>query len=250
MSAPDRSAPVAEIAAMIEAAIESSVEDALAESARAQAEALRALENDHERNVDRATEAAFERGRRDMLDEIARADAATFRALDPLVGSRPERLRIDVSAHGDRGCGAVFVPHPAEAELFAEIAEELYRARAKFPGENVTFAALVEEVGELATSLFSEDRARVRAEAVQVAVMALRVVLDGDHTFDAWRAGRDLDPLVESSSPGPGPLMTAESLFAVAEEVGDAAAPARPGWVSIERLVDAARALYSGRGEA
>lgn len=83
----------------------------------------------------------------------------------------------------------------AEQELLEQIRSELARARAKFPGKNVTFAALVEEVGELATATFEEGRDRVREEAVQVAVMAMRMVLDGDHTFDDWRAERGLDPL-------------------------------------------------------
>jgi NTP pyrophosphatase (non-canonical NTP hydrolase) len=81
--------------------------------------------------------------------------------------------------------------------LLEEIEEELERARAKFPGDNVTFAALVEEVGELAKATFEEPRANVRKEAVQVAVMAMRMVLDGDHTFEAWRASKGLDPLID-----------------------------------------------------
>lgn len=88
-----------------------------------------------------------------------------------------------------------------ERALAAEILAELVRARAKFPGKNVTFAALVEEVGELATATFSEPRDNVRKEAVQVAVMAMRMVLDGDHTFDAWRDERDLDPLFSVVAP-------------------------------------------------
>ena len=49
---------------------------------------------------------------------------------------------------------------PVSAEvidLLSEILRELSRARAKFPGKNVTFAALVEEVGELATALAAGD---------------------------------------------------------------------------------------------
>jgi len=83
----------------------------------------------------------------------------------------------------------------AEAVLASDILAELKRARAKFPGKNVTFAALVEEVGELATATFEESSDRVRKEAVQVAVMAMRMVLDGDHTFDDWRASKGLDAL-------------------------------------------------------
>lgn len=69
------------------------------------------------------------------------------------------------------------------------------RARTKFPGKNVTFAALVEEVGELATATFEENADRVEKEAVQVAVMAMRMVLDGDHCFDAWRHEKGFDTL-------------------------------------------------------
>ncbi len=87
-----------------------------------------------------------------------------------------------------------------EIELASEILEELKRARVKFPGRNVTFAALVEEVGELAKATFEEDRKSVRKEAVQVAVMAMRMVLDGDHTFDEWRRTKGLDPLVDEAA--------------------------------------------------
>lgn len=86
-----------------------------------------------------------------------------------------------------------------EDALAAEILAELTRARAKFPGRNVTFAALIEEVGELATATFEEASSRVRKEAVQVAVMAMRMVLDGDHTFDEWRKEKGLDPLHSSA---------------------------------------------------
>ncbi len=89
----------------------------------------------------------------------------------------------------------VMVEAAAKETLAAEILAELTRARAKFGGKNVTFAALVEEVGELATATFEESAERVRKEAVQVAVMAMRMVLDGDHTYEPWRAEKGLDPL-------------------------------------------------------
>ena len=79
--------------------------------------------------------------------------------------------------------------------LMDKIYLELQRARTKFPGKNVTFAAMIEEVGELATALFEESRDRVIDEAIQVAVMAIRVILDGDHTFDSWRKEKGLDSL-------------------------------------------------------
>ncbi len=82
-----------------------------------------------------------------------------------------------------------------EELLAGEILAELSRARAKFPGKNVTFAALIEEVGELATATFEESADRVRKEALQVAVMAMRMILDGDHCYEPWRAEKGLDPL-------------------------------------------------------
>ena len=72
--------------------------------------------------------------------------------------------------------------------IVEEILDELKRARAKFPvqGVWVTLAALTEEVGELNQAIlhnhFENKKARgyagVREEAVQVAVMAIRVALD------------------------------------------------------------------------
>ncbi|MCP4318227.1 MAG: hypothetical protein GY789_19985 [Hyphomicrobiales bacterium] len=88
--------------------------------------------------------------------------------------------------------------HCAENEidqLLKEIRLELARARTKFPGDNVTMLALMEEVGELAKATFEEPRADVRKEAIQVAVMAIRVVLDGDSTIKEWRIQKGLDPL-------------------------------------------------------
>lgn len=87
------------------------------------------------------------------------------------------------------------MPMLLERVLVEEILAELHRARAKFPGDNVTTLALVEEVGELATAAFSESAANVRKEAVQVACMAMRVVLDGDVTLVDWRRINGLDPM-------------------------------------------------------
>lgn len=87
------------------------------------------------------------------------------------------------------------MPLPVERVLLEEILDEVYRARSKFPGPNVTMFALMEEVGELATAMFEESRARVRKEAVQTACMAMRIVLDGDCTIEDWRAAKGLDSL-------------------------------------------------------
>jgi NTP pyrophosphatase (non-canonical NTP hydrolase) len=65
---------------------------------------------------------------------------------------------------------------------------ELGFARAKFPENKHKLAALVEEVGELAQALLHHDRgkatgAEVFAEAIQVAVMAIRIAEEGSAEF-------------------------------------------------------------------
>lgn len=72
--------------------------------------------------------------------------------------------------------------------MHEEILRELERARAKFPTQDVwiTLAALTEEVGELNEAVLEhlvvkkKDKTLddIRKEAVQVACMAMRVVLD------------------------------------------------------------------------
>lgn len=79
--------------------------------------------------------------------------------------------------------------------LMHEIFDELARARTKFPESDVTILALMEEVGELAKAAFEEPRARVRQEAIQVAVMAIRVILDGDSSTNNIRDKKGLDLL-------------------------------------------------------
>lgn len=104
-------------------------------------------------------------------------------------------------AHPQCGC------HPAdvcdavgdlEVDAFlADVRAELVRARAKFPGDRIMTIALAEEFGELCKAVLDEPAANVRKEAVQTAVMAARVALDGDGSVTAWRAERGLDPLVQ-----------------------------------------------------
>lgn len=65
---------------------------------------------------------------------------------------------------------------------------ELNYAQHRFPGNADMLAALTEEVGELAKALLDHKRGKapaadVFAEAVQVAVMAIRVAMEGDSAF-------------------------------------------------------------------
>ena len=74
-----------------------------------------------------------------------------------------------------------------DSEFIDAVLAEVKRARSKYPGAGATNAALVEEVGELSTALMYEPFDHVRAEAVQVACMALRLAVEGDATFIAFR---------------------------------------------------------------
>lgn len=81
-----------------------------------------------------------------------------------------------------------YEPPPAEAFL-VEVLAELRRAQAKFPDSVLSLAALMEEVGELAQAMLKVRAGkwpaeRVREEAIQVAVMAMRVALEGDRSFE------------------------------------------------------------------
>jgi hypothetical protein len=67
------------------------------------------------------------------------------------------------------------------------VIKELARARGKFPSSIHSFAALVEEVGELGKALISEGDGSVYAEAMQTAVMAIRVAVEGDSSFAVYR---------------------------------------------------------------
>lgn len=74
-----------------------------------------------------------------------------------------------------------------------DVYREVQRARKKFPAPNLNFAALGEEFGEVSRALMSESSERVYAECVQVAAMAMRVALEGDISFDTYRAEKGLD---------------------------------------------------------
>ena len=62
--------------------------------------------------------------------------------------------------------------------------------------------ALAEEFGELCKAVLDESAANVRKEAVQTAVMAARVALDGDGSVRDWRRERGLDALAARGGAG------------------------------------------------
>lgn len=82
----------------------------------------------------------------------------------------------------DRGFGYRGSPRPASV---CDLAEEMVRAREKFPANALLLAALAEEMGELAKALLQREGSdRVRKEALQVACVAMRIYEEGDATFD------------------------------------------------------------------
>ena len=80
-----------------------------------------------------------------------------------------------------------------DLEFLRDVAAEVRSARRKFPNPNLSFAALVEEVGEIAKALLSEDWKAVSAECVQAATMALRVAVEGDPSLSQFREASGLD---------------------------------------------------------
>lgn len=77
-------------------------------------------------------------------------------------------------------------------ETLQEIIAEVIRSREKFPRDKHNLAALMEEVGELAEAFLKDaGPERVRAEAVQVACVAIRIIEGGDEAFDVkdWGVG-------------------------------------------------------------
>jgi NTP pyrophosphatase (non-canonical NTP hydrolase) len=74
-------------------------------------------------------------------------------------------------------------------QFLKDVKAELLRARTKFPGDNLNMVALMEEVGELAQAALHiregkhNEWRKVWDEAVQVAVMALRMATEGDATI-------------------------------------------------------------------
>ena len=92
-----------------------------------------------------------------------------------------------------------YVGNPHDAPIWEEISDELYVARIKFPQPDGLLAALMEEVGELAKAIMDEPATNVRAEAIQVAAVAIRLAEEGDPTLDNLRTHRGLARLSEET---------------------------------------------------
>lgn len=89
----------------------------------------------------------------------------------------------------------------ATAFALNDLADELGRARRKFPACDHTYAALLEELGELAKALIEHKcghgpARNVRAEALQVACVAIRIGTEGDLSY-ALAPGDNLNRTTE-----------------------------------------------------
>lgn len=78
-------------------------------------------------------------------------------------------------------------------EMLQSIRKEAMQGSESYPDASGLMMALMEEVGELARAMMSEPRENIRAEAVQVAALAIRIAIEGDPTLDAIRAKNNAD---------------------------------------------------------
>ena len=87
-----------------------------------------------------------------------------------------------------------------DRKFLEQVLAEVESARARFPNPYGVMTALVEEVGETAKALMDEPWQRVRAEAIQVAAMALRIATEGDPSLRPLR-------IVRGNTDGPLPTI-------------------------------------------
>lgn len=76
---------------------------------------------------------------------------------------------------------------------YINLQKEMHNARTKFPDNKHLITALGEEYGELCQKLLQDaPKSEVQAEALQVAVVALRIYEEGDRAFDEkdWNAAK------------------------------------------------------------
>lgn len=78
-------------------------------------------------------------------------------------------------------------------ESLGDLAEEMLRAREKFPNNRDLAMALLEEVGEAAEEMLNEPSAAIsqrrREEWLQVACVAMRLYEEGDPLYESHNPG-------------------------------------------------------------
>lgn len=132
-------------------------------------------------------------------------------------------------------------PMPMSSERYVALLEQLdlsrkevHRARAKFPTNEHLLAALAEEVGELNHAfLEGEGKARIQAEARQVAAVALRIATEGTSEFGGFGEEPEGRASVVSESDlfeeeAAAPVMAAAREMKVVGTIGGAGAVAAP----------------------
>jgi hypothetical protein len=74
-------------------------------------------------------------------------------------------------------------------QFLSDVADEIERAREKFPSSNLVLAACTEELGEVAQAMLKAAAGKgpvedIWKEAVQLAAMAMRIATEGDPSFE------------------------------------------------------------------
>lgn len=122
------------------------------------------------------------------LSQQATTSQVRKAALDQIYEALNVDNQTDAMAKIDRMIRPHPMPPPTPERIFLDaVLEELSRARAKFPGDNLNTIAMMEEAGEVAKAVLEESPERVRRECIQLAVMAARITLDGDSSTDTYR---------------------------------------------------------------
>jgi hypothetical protein len=73
--------------------------------------------------------------------------------------------------------------------FLSDVADEIERARQKFPSSNLVLAAATEELGETSHAMLLHAAGKgpiedIWKEAVQLAAMAMRIATEGDPSFE------------------------------------------------------------------
>lgn len=122
------------------------------------------------------------------LAKVTHLMADELGALLPQTGeAEPEKPTPASVSEGERDSGI--------DAFLSDVRAEFHRGREKFPSNELKTVALSEEFGELVKAVLDEAAADVRKEAVQLAAMCLRLVMDGDSSVDGWRERNGLDAL-------------------------------------------------------
>lgn len=121
-----------------------------------------------------------------LVDELRFRGRMATKGLCPFCGQSWDASPCHIGkAHHVGGVNSAVV-------FVADVLAELEDAHERYPAPDGVIAALASEVGELAVAYLRAPLKTVYTEAVQVAVVALRVATEGDPTLDKLRSKRGL----------------------------------------------------------